>query len=169
MNHRASIFWAAIAGLFLTALTMVGSEVRLRDQRLAEIHAAIERERESIHVLKAERAYLASAERIGLRATRDLGLKELTAGHVVSLADLPLYAPTPRFELQPNQAPSLLLSGYVVSAPDLSRPRGIGDLINENEAGGLIAAAFLPPPRLESASTMRDTAWVLTRWGAQPE
>ena len=169
MNHRASIFWAAIAGLFLTGLTMVGSEVRLRDQRLAEIHAAIERERESIHVLKAERAYLASSERIGLRATRDLGLKELTAGHVVSLADLPMYAPTPRFELQPEQALPLLLSGYVASAPDLIRARSIGDLIDENKAGGLIAAAFLPPPRLESASTMEDTAWVLTRWGAQPE
>ena len=37
MNHRASIFWAAVAGLFLTALTMVGSEVRLRDQHLTEI------------------------------------------------------------------------------------------------------------------------------------
>lgn len=169
MNHRASIFWAAIAGLFLTALTMVGSEVRMRNQRLAEIHAAIESEREAIHVLKAERAYLASAERIGLRAERDLGLKELTAAHIVSLKDLPVYAPTPRFELAPQKTPPLLLSGYVASAPDLTKPQGIGDLIDENKAGGLIGAAFLPPPRLESASTVHDTAWVLTRWGVQPE
>ena len=169
MTHRASIFWAAIAGLFLTALTIVGSEVRLRDQQLAEIHAAIERERESIHVLKAERAYLANAERIGLRASRDLGMREMAAQHVVSLSDLPMYAPRPKFELGPEQAPPLLLSGYVASAPDLTRPRGISDLLDENKAGGLIGAAFLPPPRLESASTMQDTAWVLTRWGAQAE
>lgn len=164
MTHRVSIFWAAIAGLFLTALTMVGSEVRLRDQRLAEIHAGIERERESIHVLKAERAYLASAERIGLRATRDLGLKEFSAKHIVSLADLPLYAPTPEMKLQPARKAPLLLSGYMLSVPDVADS---GSSINE--AGGLIAAAFLPPPQLETASSIEDTAWVLTRWGSTPE
>lgn len=145
MIRHATIFWVAVAGLFLSALTVVGSEVRTRDQQLAELQDAIGREREKIHVLKAERAYLASPERIAERAAAELGLVELDATRILAIADLPIYIPTPKMEIRPERTHPLLMSAFQ----------------NEPESGGLVRAAFLPPPRLESADVLQQTAWVL--------
>lgn len=145
MIRHAAIFWVAVAGLFLSALTVVGSEVRQRDRQLAELQDAIAREQETIHVLKAERAYLASPERIAERATEELGLVEFDAARVLTLADLPTYVPTPKFEIRPDRTRPLLLSSYN------------GDIAVDIPP----AAAFLPAPRLENAELLHQTAWVL--------
>jgi len=145
MIRHATVFWVAVAGLFLTALTVVGSEVRTRDQQLAELHAAIAREQERIHVLRAERAYLASPEHIAERATNELGLAEFDADRIVAFADLPAYVPAPELEIDPNGPSELLLSATE----------------GREDQPALISAAFLPPPRLESAGTMHQTAWVI--------
>jgi len=144
MIRHATIFWVAIAGLFLAALTVVGSEVRHRDLQLAELRAAIAREQERIHVLKAERAYLASPARIAERAQRELGLSEFDASRMLAIVDLPNYVPTPDLELTPDAPSPLLLSALK------------GEEATENN---LTAAAFLPPPRLESADLLHQTAW----------
>ncbi len=146
MIRHATIFWVAIAGLFLTALTVVGSEVRTRDRQLAELHAAIGREHERIHVLKAERAYLASPERIAKRAARELGLVEFDASRILTIADLPNYQPVPDMEIRPEHTRPLLLSAQE----------------GEDAPQTLVSAAFLPPPRLDTADIMHQTAWAMS-------
>ncbi|MGZ0188001.1 MAG: cell division protein FtsL [Alphaproteobacteria bacterium] len=154
MIRHATVFWVAIAGLFLSALTVVGSEVRGRDQTLAELQSAIQREQEKIHVLKAERAYLASPERIAARAATELGLIEFKATHIREIASLPRWAPMPELELPPQTTMPLLLSALDIEASDY---------------GGLAAAAFLPPPRLEVASVSSHSVWPPTGLGIQTE
>jgi hypothetical protein len=144
MIRQATVFWVAIAGLLLTALAVAGSEVRGRDQVLAELQSAIQREQEKIHVLKAERAYLASPERIVTRAQTELGLIEFNASHIREIASLPGWAPLPKLELQPKTTLPLLLSALDIEASD---------------HGGLAAVAFLPPPRLEVASVSSHSVW----------
>ena len=144
MIRHATFFWVAIAGLFLAALTVVGSEVRGRDQTLAELQFAIQREQEKIHVMKAERAYLASPERIAARAEKELGLIEFKASHIRDIASLPRWTPMPKLELQPNTTAPLLLSALDIGV---------------SNDGGLASALFLPPPRLEVASIASHFSW----------
>lgn len=146
MIRHATIFWVAVAGLFLSALTVVGSEVRDRRDHLVQINKAIAWENERIHVLKAERAYLASPERIAARAEAELGLVEFDAARVVTIADLPDYEPEPAIKVGPDGARPLLLSSLDISI--------------ETESP-IASAAFLPPPRLETDDGNGQTAWMI--------
>ncbi len=112
MIRHAAIFWVAVAGLFLSGLTIVGSEVRSRDHALAELHDAIERERETIHVLRAERAYLSSPDRIAERAKQELHLVELKGDRFRDIASLPRWIPSPDLEIAPAETRPLLLSSF---------------------------------------------------------
>lgn len=147
MIRHATVFWVAIAGLFLTALTVVGNEVRDRDQDLAQLHAAIAREQETIHVLRAERAYLASPERIAGLAADALGLLEFDAARVTTIADLPRFHRVPDLELSPERTRPLLLSS---AQPPASPTASFGQTF--------IPAAFLAPAGRESAGLLHETA-----------
>ncbi len=153
MIRHATMFWVAVAGLFLTALTVVASEVRTRDHALNELHAAIAREQERIHVLKAERAYLASPERIAERARKELGFVEIGADRIMTIADLPTWAPMPELDIEPSEVRPLLLSA-------LDGVGGVDDFV---------AAPFLPPPRLEAAEVLHQTAAALLISGKADE
>ncbi len=146
MIRHATIFWVAVAGLFLSALTVVGSEVRDRRDALVQINKAIAWEHERIHVLKAERAYLASPERIAARAEAELGLVEFEAARVLTIADLPDYEAEPAIKVGPEGARPLLLSRL--------------DIAIETDSP-IASAAFLPPPRLETADGNGQTAWMI--------
>ena len=95
MIRHATLFWVTVGALFLGGLTIVGHEVRDRDQTLRELHGAIEREREKIHVLRAEKAYLSSSEVIARRASSELGMIEFKATQIIKIADLPKHIPEP--------------------------------------------------------------------------
>ena len=95
MIRHATLFWVTVGALFLGGLTIVGHEVRDRDQTLRELHGAIEREREKIHVLRAEKAYLSSSEVIAQRASSELGMIEFKATQIIRIADLPKHIPEP--------------------------------------------------------------------------
>lgn len=95
MIRHATLFWVTVGALFLGGLTIVGHEVRDRDQTLRELHGAIEREREKIHVLRAEKAYLSSSEVIAQRASSELGMIEFKATQIIKIADLPKHIPEP--------------------------------------------------------------------------
>lgn len=155
MIRHATIFWVAIAGLFLTALTIVGSEVKERHLELRELNAAIAREHETIHVLKAERAYLASPERVATLAETALGLVEFDAGRIIRIADLPRHHRTPELELAPDRTQPLLLSSAIPSEADRS--------------DGFAPAAFLPSARPESAGLLHETAVMTVGWGPANE
>lgn len=146
MIRHATMFWVVIAGLFLSALTVVGSEVRDQDRTLSEIHRAIAKEHETIHVLHAERAYLASPERIAALASKELGMTEFDAKRVIAIADIPNYYPTPDLEIEPEEVRPLMLSS-LTGDPDALAP------------GALSLAAFLPSARLDAARVLHETAW----------
>ena len=95
MIRHATLFWVTVGALFLGGLTIVGHEVRDRDQALRQLHGAIEREREKIHVLRAEKAYLSSSEVIAQRASSELGMIEFKATQIIRIADLPKHIPEP--------------------------------------------------------------------------
>jgi len=95
MIRHATLFWVTVGALFLGGLTIVGHEVRDRDQTLRQLHGAIEREREKIHVLRAEKAYLSSSEVIAQRASSELGMIEFKATQIIRIADLPKHIPEP--------------------------------------------------------------------------
>lgn len=95
MIRHATLFWVTVGALFLGGLTIVGHEVRDRDQTLRQLHGAIEREREKIHVLRAEKAYLSSSEVIAQRASSELGMIEFKATQIIKIADLPKHIPEP--------------------------------------------------------------------------
>lgn len=95
MIRHATLFWVTVGALFLGGLTIVGHEVRDRDQALRQLHGAIEREREKIHVLRAEKAYLSSSEVIAQRASSELGMIEFKATQIIKIADLPKHIPEP--------------------------------------------------------------------------
>jgi len=156
MIRNATMFWVAIAGLFLSALTVVGSEVRERDLALAEIHQAIAQEHETIHVLKAERAYLASPERIAALAAKELGLTEFDADRVVTIAEIPAYHATPELDFQPERLRPLVLSALT------------GD-VNAPAPRTLVQAAFLPSSGLDKARILHETAWTMNALERQGE
>lgn len=149
MIRHATMFWVIIAGLFLSALTVVGSEVREQDRALSEIHRAIAQEHETIHVLHAERAYLASPERIAALASKELGMTEFDASRIVAIADIPNYLPTPDLEIEPDQVRPLMLSSLTGDV-DARAPFGLGQ------------AAFLPSARLDAARVLHETAWSMS-------
>ena len=146
MIRHATIFWVAVGALFLSGLTIVGHEVRDRDQTLRELHSAIDKEREKIHVLKAEKAYLSSSEVIARRAELELGMSEFTADRIVKISDLPQHVPEPEFAFTPPDISSPLLSTL---APTI-----------ELEEGSVSAATFIPSNWSNSARLSAYSYWM---------
>lgn len=160
MIRHATIFWVAVAGMFLTALTIVGSEVRDRDHALAELHAAIGEEQERIHVLRAERAYLSSPDRIAARAEQELGLAEIGADRIRTIASLPRYVPAPDLELQPEDSAPLLLSRL---------PGRSGGPVERLSGWESDVAAFQPLHRRNAAQLVVQTSFmpITAGWSAE--
>lgn len=78
---------AAIAG---AALYGISYEVQQMEAELAALEREIARERESIHTLEAEWAYLARPERIAELSDRFLpGMRHLAADRIARIDDLP--------------------------------------------------------------------------------
>ena len=157
MIRHATVFWVAIAGLFLAALTVVGSEVRERDQALAQLHRAIQTEQERIHVLKAERAYLSSPERVAVRAREELKFVDMEPEKVVAMTDLPHWVPAPELEIDPDRAAPLLLSSFGLGL-DLV---GSGRDIRPNSANSAGFAAFPALKRPASDSLLSQAAFLV--------
>jgi len=156
MIRHATVFWVAVAGLFLTALTVVGSEVRDRDFALATLQSAIVKEQTRIHVLNAERAYLASPERIAVRAERDLDMALAAPAQVVDIASLPVWTPAPELQIEPERTRPLLLSAYELPLDD-------GADTAAGATGGFLAgeraAQFPTLTRPGMAGMLRDASW----------
>jgi hypothetical protein len=94
----------ALAGLSGAVLLHVSQNVQKSEDRLAEIEASIDRERETIRVLRAEWAYLNRPDRLE-RLARDF---------------LDLAPPDPEdLAIEPSHLPERALDDEVVSSPAL--------------------------------------------------
>jgi cell division protein FtsL len=93
---RHTIVWLILIVLAGTGLFLVKHEVQDLEEKLARYDEDIAKDREAIHVLRAEWAYLTQPDRLSKLAQRHLGLKPPAAGQIVeSLDRLP----------QPKEAP----------------------------------------------------------------
>lgn len=90
MNKFAALVWLTAVAIAALGLYHVKYEVQRLEQDLGLEHQSILKQREAIHILKAEWSYLNQPGRISDLAERHLGLKPLTAEQVVQLDTLPL-------------------------------------------------------------------------------
>jgi cell division protein FtsL len=93
---RHTVVWLILIVLAGTGLFLVKHEVQDLEDRLARYDQAIASDRETIHVLRAEWAYLTQPDRLSNLAQRHLGLKPPTASQIVESIDkLPQPKETP--------------------------------------------------------------------------
>jgi cell division protein FtsL len=87
---RATVAWLVLVVLAGTGLFLVKHEVQDLEERLAQLDDRIANERETVHVLRAEWAYLTRPERLARLAERHLGLKPPAPGQIAnSIESLP--------------------------------------------------------------------------------
>jgi hypothetical protein len=93
---RASqiLFWFGLSIAASLALYHTSDRTRELDHQLRDIDAAIEGERESIHVLNAEWVYLANPARVEAETKKHLALRPTAPKQVIALADLDDALPT---------------------------------------------------------------------------
>lgn len=89
MNRLSTVVWMLlfVASAFL--LYMVKYQVQYLRQQVAETSRELEQERESLHVVQAEWAYLNRPERLQILAREYLASSEMTASQVADIQAIP--------------------------------------------------------------------------------
>lgn len=85
---RHTFVWLFLVVLAGTGLFLVKHEVQDLEEKLARYDEDIAKDREAIHVLRAEWAYLTQPDRLSKLAQRHLGLKPPAAGQIVESLDV---------------------------------------------------------------------------------
>ncbi len=102
------LLWAALTLVVGTGLFLVAYAVDERQAHLAKLHEDIRKTTETIHILKAEWAYLNDPSRLDQLSDDLLGLKPIRPDQFTTIAALPdrlLPAPD-RFPSSPSSTPS---------------------------------------------------------------
>jgi hypothetical protein len=104
VKRPATLILFALSVVAGAALFAVSFEVSELDERLIVLNEEITRDREAIHVLRAEWAYLNQPERLESLSQRYLDLKPLEGGQFIEIAALPA-RPVPEaiLELSPTE------------------------------------------------------------------
>lgn len=89
MIRRSTLIWSALAVGVGIGLYFAKHEVRDLEERLEVLHGAISQQRENIHVLEAEWAYLNRPERLAELGSRLLELQPVAASRIVTLDAFP--------------------------------------------------------------------------------
>ncbi|WP_185961383.1 hypothetical protein [Telmatospirillum sp. J64-1] len=91
MIRGITLLWAVIAVVLGVGLFMLKYEVQEQEDHLARLNRDIRAHQESIHVLRAEWAFLNDPARLRELSQRHLGLKPLGPTHMLAaVADLPM-------------------------------------------------------------------------------
>lgn len=93
MIRRSLILWVALATIVSVALFVVKYQVKTLEEEFARLNREIQRNRDAIHVLRAEWSYLNRPDQLAEIAVRHLDLQPLLAGQMGDLAGLPLRKP----------------------------------------------------------------------------
>lgn len=88
------LFWFSLIILASLGLYRTSNRVQELDQQLHSINASIEAEKQSLHVLKAEWAYLANPSRIETVTRKHLALRPTVPQQVATLDTLSEVLPT---------------------------------------------------------------------------
>jgi cell division protein FtsL len=88
------LFWFSLVIIASLALYRTSDRAHTLNKQLKELNTAIETEQQSLHVLKAEWAWLANPTRIEKSAKKHLALRPTSPQQIVSLAELAEVLPT---------------------------------------------------------------------------
>jgi len=130
MIGRSALLWGAFAAMAAGVLYHTSQRVQTLDAELRAVERAIVAEREAIHVLRAEWAYLNDPLRLQPLAAAHAGLQPTTAALIGALADVPERPP----ELPPET------SAAPVAGADAVAP------VRVTDAGPAVGAAGWAPP-----------------------
>ena len=91
MIRRSLILWVALAAMVSVALFVVKYEVKTLEEEFARLNREIQRNRDAIHVLRAEWSYLNRPDQLAEMALRHLDLQPLLTGQMGELKNLPAH------------------------------------------------------------------------------
>lgn len=142
----STLFWLALFAAAVGLLFQIAHAVEDLESRLRATQEQIHRDREAVHVLRAEWSYLNRPERIARLAERHLEMMPLTATNISRISALPprpedmggrTFAEGPP---PPPRRPAPELAGWRTRMPQpQARPAGAPDPI-----GDLVAATLQP-------------------------
>ena len=96
MISRTSIVAILVLGSAATGLYQLKYDVAALEERAKALTALLDSERQALHVLNAEWAYLNKPERLAELAERHLDLVPLVADQIIPLEAIPRRAPPQR-------------------------------------------------------------------------
>jgi hypothetical protein len=129
MIGRGTLVWLSLAIVAGVALFHVSYRVQSLEDELAQVNRDILRQRQTIHVLRAEWSYLNEPSRLAELTRRHLTLKPLSADQMMRIEDLPLRLPPLIAETAPVPDPGPSIQPSSVIQPDEAPPTSIADLI----------------------------------------
>jgi hypothetical protein len=134
MIGRGAVLWLSLAVVAGVGLFHVSYRVQSLEEELTRLNREILRERETIHVLRAEWSYLNEPQRLAELSRRHLTLAPLSASQMMRIEDLPLRLPPLIAETAPLPAPAHSIQPSNVTAPvgapaKAEPPTSIADLI----------------------------------------
>lgn len=88
-NLVGTIISACLAGAVGIGLFFIKHEVKEQEARLAELNHDIQRNQESIHVLKAEWSFLNDPARLRHLSEKHLGMRVMSPNQIATLHSLP--------------------------------------------------------------------------------
>lgn len=88
-NLAGTIVSACLAGAVGIGLFFIKHEVKEQEARLAELNRDIQRNQESIHVLKAEWSFLNDPARLRHLSEKYLGMRVMSPSQIATLHSLP--------------------------------------------------------------------------------
>jgi hypothetical protein len=135
MIGRGTMVWLSLAVVAGIGLFHVSYRVQSLEDELAQVNRDILRQRETIHVLRAEWSYLNEPQRLAELSRRHLALAPLSANQMVRIEDLPLRLPlliaesAPLPDPDPSIQPSSIATAEVPAKKAEPPPTSITDLI----------------------------------------
>ena len=92
MLKSSTVVWALLAIIAGSALFLMKYDVRALEDRLVSLDGEIARNRQAVHVLKAEWSFLNQPARLEDLGRRLLRLKPLDAAQIGTIDDIPMLA-----------------------------------------------------------------------------
>jgi len=147
-----TVLWIGLAACIGVGLFLVKHEVKDQERRLTALNAEIRANQESVHVLRAEWAYLNDPTRLRALAERHLGMHPVQPTQMASLdAVLRDGLPVPATKLVDSRAkPAVLKSDAALIRTAAARPA-------ERPAPRPVPAAPQPHPRAEPVLARAET------------
>ncbi len=165
----STLFWLGLFAAAVGLLFQIAHAVEDLEGRLRATQEQIHRDREAVHVLRAEWSYLNRPERIARLAERHLQMMPLTAPNISRISALPprpedmegrTFAEGPP---PPPRRPAPELAGWRAQMPQAeTRPADTPDPIGDLVAATLRPAAPQPVAKTPSSGA-RETAHAAPR------